>query len=79
MIITSQASASSAQDPIVGAEAKTSDLFTRLLNDTGSAELNGLVPYLVNVPSIFAIRSTSAVQHEVTAVRQTAMTTTWME
>nr|AAT44283.1 putative polyprotein [Oryza sativa Japonica Group] len=44
MIITSQASASPAQDPITGTGATTSDMFTRLLSDTGSAELNGLAP-----------------------------------
>ncbi|WP_205687942.1 hypothetical protein, partial [Ciceribacter ferrooxidans] len=76
---TSQASASPAQDPIAGAGATTSDLFTRLLSNTGSAELNGHAPHLASVLSIFAIRLTSAVQHEVTAIHQIATTTMWME
>jgi hypothetical protein len=79
MIIISQASASSAQDLVAGAGVTTNDLFTRLPNVTGRAESNGLALHLTDVPSTFATRSTSAVQHEVTAIHQIATTTTWTE
>jgi hypothetical protein len=79
MTTVTQASALPAQDPIAGAGATTSGLFTHLPITTGSAEWNGLAHHLVAAPSIFATQSYSAEQLEAIIILLTATTTTLTE